>query len=135
MHCAIEHSVEEFVINGKKVIVNHDIAQTTINERIFNITPGEFKIFHELLIHPNKLLSKGYIDTKVLELKTDTRTGTVLTGSHTTYTYIKSLRSKLNALYPGTGMQWIKTRRGLGYYLDKRTVKVANRGGLFENIE
>lgn len=121
MYCEIEHSLEEFAINGKKVIINHDIAQTTIDGRVFNITPGEFKIFHELLIHPNMLLSKDYLDTKVLGLKTDTRTGTVLTGSHTTYTYIKALRSKLNALHAGVGMQWIKTRRGLGYYLDKRS--------------
>ena len=121
MYCEIEHRVEEFAINGKKVIVNHDIAQTTINERVFNITPGEFKIFHELLTHPNMLLSKDYIDTKVLELKTDIHTGTVLTGGHTTYTYIKSLRSKLNELHSGDGMKWIKTRRGLGYYLDKRS--------------
>jgi len=109
--------VEFFKVQNHKFEVNNNILTASIENKIIPLTPAEFAIFHYLIHHQRKLITKREIETRVLNLRLD-RNGDICSGSYSCYSHIAGIRRKLNKIKEGLGKEIIVTRRKLGWYLD-----------------
>lgn len=88
----------------KSVTLNVDSFLATYEGKPIKLTPYEFKLLHQLIIHPGRVFTKEQLQQAIYGWQDDTESNTI-------EVHIHSLRKKL---YP----ELIRNIRGVGYLVD-----------------
>ena len=108
--------IEDYQINNKHFVINHEIQLALIDDTAVPLTKAEFDVMCYFLHNPAKLISKREFEKDVLGLVFD-RNNNVLTGASSVYSHISRIKKKLNKINEGLG-GFIVNRPSLGWYLN-----------------
>ena len=108
--------IEDYQINNKQFVINHEIQLALIDDTAVPLTKAEFDVMCYFLHNPAKLISKKEFEKEVLGLAFD-RDDNVLTGASSVYSHISRIKKKLDRVNRGLG-GLIVNRPSLGWYLN-----------------
>lgn len=88
----------------QNIALNLDSLMVTYDGKPIKLTPHEFKLLHQLIIHPGRVFTKEQLQQAIYGWQDDTESNTI-------EVHIHALRKKL---YP----ELIRNIRGVGYLVD-----------------
>jgi two-component system OmpR family response regulator len=100
---------ETAVINAGAVVINQDAHEVTIEGKLVDLSPTEYKLLRFLVMNPDRVLTKAQILDHVWEYDFNGDMGIV-------ESYVSYLRKKLD---PISSRPLIQTKRGVGYIYKK----------------
>jgi two-component system, OmpR family, response regulator len=100
---------ESAVIDAGAVVINQDAHEVTIEGKLVDLSPTEYKLLRFLVMNPDRVLTKAQILDHVWEYDFNGDMGIV-------ESYVSYLRKKLD---PISSRPLIQTKRGVGYIYKK----------------
>ena len=100
---------ESAVIDAGAVLINQDAHEVTIEGKLVDLSPTEYKLLRFLVMNPDRVLTKAQILDHVWEYDFNGDMGIV-------ESYVSYLRKKLD---PISSRPLIQTKRGVGYIYKK----------------
>jgi two-component system OmpR family response regulator len=100
---------ESAVIDAGAVVINQDAHEVTIEGKLVELSPTEYKLLRFLVMNPDRVLTKAQILDHVWEYDFNGDMGIV-------ESYVSYLRKKLD---PISSRPLIQTKRGVGYIYKK----------------
>jgi two-component system OmpR family response regulator len=100
---------ESAVIDAGAVVINQDAHEVTIEGKLVDLSPTEYKLLRYLVMNPDRVLTKAQILDHVWEYDFNGDMGIV-------ESYVSYLRKKLD---PISSRPLIQTKRGVGYIYKK----------------
>jgi two-component system, OmpR family, response regulator len=100
---------ESAVIDAGSVVINQDAHEVTIDGKLVDLSPTEYKLLRFLVMNPDRVLTKAQILDHVWEYDFNGDMGIV-------ESYVSYLRKKLD---PISSRPLIQTKRGVGYIYKK----------------
>jgi len=100
---------ETAVIDAGAVVINQDAHEVTIEGKLVDLSPTEYKLLRFLVMNPDRVLTKAQILDHVWEYDFNGDMGIV-------ESYVSYLRKKLD---PISSRPLIQTKRGVGYIYKK----------------
>ena len=100
---------ETAVIDAGAVVINQDAHEVTIEGKLVDLSPTEYKLLRFLVMNPDQVLTKAQILDHVWEYDFNGDMGIV-------ESYVSYLRKKLD---PISSHPLIQTKRGVGYIYKK----------------
>jgi two-component system OmpR family response regulator len=100
---------ESAVIDAGAVVINQDAHEVTIEGKVVDLSPTEYKLLRFLVMNPDRVLTKAQILDHVWEYDFNGDMGIV-------ESYVSYLRKKLD---PISSRPLIQTKRGVGYIYKK----------------
>ena len=100
---------EPSVIDAGAVVINQDAHEVTIEGKLVDLSPTEYKLLRFLVMNPDRVLTKAQILDHVWEYDFNGDMGIV-------ESYVSYLRKKLD---PISSRPLIQTKRGVGYIYKK----------------
>jgi len=100
---------ESAVIDAGAIVINQDAHEVTIEGKLVDLSPTEYKLLRFLVMNPDRVLTKAQILDHVWEYDFNGDMGIV-------ESYVSYLRKKLD---PISSRPLIQTKRGVGYIYKK----------------
>jgi two-component system, OmpR family, response regulator len=100
---------ESAVIDAGAVVINQDAHEVTVEGKLVDLSPTEYKLLRFLVMNPDRVLTKAQILDHVWEYDFNGDMGIV-------ESYVSYLRKKLD---PISSRPLIQTKRGVGYIYKK----------------
>jgi two-component system OmpR family response regulator len=100
---------ESAVIDAGAVLINQDAHEVTVEGKLVDLSPTEYKLLRFLVMNPDRVLTKAQILDHVWEYDFNGDMGIV-------ESYVSYLRKKLD---PISSRPLIQTKRGVGYIYKK----------------
>jgi two-component system OmpR family response regulator len=100
---------ESAMIDAGAVVINQDAHEVTIEGKLVDLSPTEYKLLRFLVMNPDRVLTKAQILDHVWEYDFNGDMGIV-------ESYVSYLRKKLD---PISSRPLIQTKRGVGYIYKK----------------
>lgn len=94
----------------RELVLDLDAYKVTVNQECAELTPREFEILRELLLHQGRILTRGNLLASLWKYE-------FFGDERIIDTHIKNIRKKLG------GADYIETVRGVGYRIDKEDKK------------
>lgn len=94
----------------REMVLDLDAYKVTINQECVELTPREFEILRELLLHQGRILTRENLLASLWKYE-------FFGDERIIDTHIKNIRKKLG------GADYIETIRGVGYRIDKEDKK------------
>jgi two-component system OmpR family response regulator len=101
--------VESALIDAGAVVINQDAHEVTVEGKLVDLSPTEYKLLRFLVMNPDRVLTKAQILDHVWEYDFNGDMGIV-------ESYVSYLRKKLD---PISSRPLIQTKRGVGYIYKK----------------
>lgn len=105
-----EKNNEPQTISYRDLLLDLDAYKVTIKQEMIDLTPREFEILRELLLHQGRILTRENLLSALWKYE-------FLGDERIIDTHIKNIRKKLG------GADYIETIRGVGYRIDKEDEK------------